>query len=82
MQDIVERLKPRLNKAGLVWRICVPDTGYSSGENYAFLEQINLQSFIPSHGTYKGGPDGFAYNRDPDHYVCPQDDNNPLQKSV
>lgn len=48
------------------------DTGYSSGENYAFLEQRNLKSFIPPHGTYKGGPTGFAYNEIEDHYVCPQ----------
>ena len=41
---------------GLRWGNCVADTGYSSGENYAFLEQqTNLQSFIPPHVTYKGG---------------------------
>ena len=51
---------------------CVADTGYSSGENYAFLENQGLQSFIPPHGTYKGGPDGFIYNETADHYVCPQ----------
>ena len=29
LQDIVGRLKPRLNQAGLLWRNCVADTGYS-----------------------------------------------------
>ena len=51
---------------------CVADTGYSSGENYAFLEERNLKSFIPPHGTYKGGPTDFIYNETADHYVCPQ----------
>ncbi|WP_051568386.1 IS1182 family transposase [Crocinitomix catalasitica] len=70
LQDIVERLKPRLNNAGLLWRNCVADTGYSSGENYAFLEQIKLQSFIPPHGMYKGGPEGFVYDKEKDNYTC------------
>ena len=51
---------------------CIADTGYSSGENYAFLEGRNLKSFIPPHGTYKGGPVGFVYVEGHDHYLCPQ----------
>ncbi len=61
LQDITKRLKTRLNNQGLIWRNCVADTGYSSGENYAFLEKEGLESFIPPHGTYKGGPEGFTY---------------------
>ena len=80
LQDIVGRLKPRLNRSGLLWQNCVADTGYSSGENYAFLEQACLQSFIPPHGTYKGGPDGFIHNEEHDHYVCPQGETVPFKK--
>lgn len=72
LQDITKRLQSRLWKQGFVWQNCVADTGYSSGENYAFLEGMGLQSFIPAHGTYKGGPDGFVYDEQKDHYVCPQ----------
>nr|WP_233726855.1 IS1182 family transposase [Maribacter cobaltidurans] len=72
LPDIVKRVKRRLWKEGLVWENCVADTGYSSGENYAFLEARGLKSFIPPHGTYKGGPDGFTYNNTEDHYICPQ----------
>lgn len=72
LPDIVKRLQRRLWKQGLLWENCVADTGYSSGENYAFLEQKGLKSFIPPHGTYKGGPDGFIYNENEDHYLCPQ----------
>jgi hypothetical protein len=63
LQDISIRLKRRLHQQGLIWRNCVADTGYSSGENYAFLEQEGLESFIPPHGTYKGGPEGFTYDK-------------------
>jgi len=72
LQDIVVRLKERLWEQGLVFENCVADTGYSSGENYAFLEKQRLKSFIPPHGTYKGGPTDFIYNETADHYVCPQ----------
>ena len=81
LQDIVNRLDKRLWKQGLIWGNCVADTGYSSGENYAFLEQqTNLQSFIPPHGTYKGGPTGFVYHNKEDHYVCPQGEEIPFKK--
>lgn len=80
LQDIVKRLKPRLQKQGLLWRNCVADTGYSSGENYAFLEKIGLESYIPPHGTYKGGPDGFIYHKENDYYECPNGEKIPFTK--
>lgn len=72
LPDIVKRLKRRLWKEGLVWENCAADTGYSSGENYAFLEQQGIKSFIPPHGTYKGGPEGFTYIEEGNYWLCPQ----------
>ena len=80
LEDITKRLQRRLWKEGFVWQNCVADTGYSSGENYAFLEGMGLTSFIPPHGTYKGGPDGFVYDEANDHYVCPQGKIIPFKK--
>jgi transposase len=80
LESIVNRLKPRLQQQGLLWHNCIADTGYSSGENYNFLEQIGLQSYIPPHGTYKGGPDGFVYNKEKDHYLCPEGKIIPFKK--
>ncbi|WP_010177999.1 IS1182 family transposase [Aquimarina agarilytica] len=80
LQDIVLRTKKRLWNHGFVWENCVADTGYSSGENYAFLEQQQLQSFIPPHGTYKGGPEGFEYNQEGDYYKCPKGEIIPFKK--
>ena len=70
LQDITTKLKARLHKQGLLWRNCIADTGYSSGENYAFLEQKGLVSYIPPHGTYKGGPSGFEYHKEEDYWLC------------
>jgi len=80
LQDITKRLKHRLHKKGLIWRNCVADTGYSSGENYAFLEAEGLESYIPPHGTYKGGPEDFTYNQEQDQYVCPEGKIIPFKK--
>lgn len=70
LQPMVRRLKSRLSKHGLLWHNLPADTGYSSGENYAFLERFGLVSYIPPHGTYKGGPEGFTYIKDGDYWLC------------
>lgn len=80
LQDIVKRLKPRLQKQGLLWRNCIVDTGYSSGENYAFLKEIGLESYIPPNGTYKGGPDGFNYTEEGDYCLCANGERMPFKK--
>ena len=72
LQDATKRLKQRLIKQGLLWRNMLADAGYSSGENYAFLEKENLISYIPKHGTYKGGPEGFTYCKDENYWLCPE----------
>lgn len=71
-QDATLRLKRRLQKEGLLWRNVLADAGYSSGENYAFLESKGIVSYIPPHGTYKGGPEGFIYVREGNYWLCPE----------
>jgi hypothetical protein len=44
LEDITNRLQRRLWKSGLVWEHCFADTGYSSGENYAFLEKKGMNN--------------------------------------
>lgn len=80
LQDICERLEKRLHGEGLLWHNCVADTGYSSGENYAYLEAKGLRSYIPPHGTYKGGPENFTYIASEDHYLCPEGKIIPFKK--
>lgn len=71
LQDISIKLKHRLKAQGLLWQNLAADAGYSSGENYAFLEKLGLRSYIPAHGTYKGGPEGFKYVEEGDYWLCP-----------
>jgi len=70
LQSITLNLNNRLNNLGLSWENLAADTGYSSGENYAFLEELGIKSYIPPHGTYKGGPEGFVYYKDGDYWLC------------
>jgi hypothetical protein len=72
LQKITLRLKERLNKHGLLMHNILADTGYSSGDNYAFFEDQGLTSYIPPHGKYKGGPAGFNYHKEGNYWECSQ----------
>ncbi|TXE14914.1 IS1182 family transposase [Psychroserpens burtonensis] len=80
LSDIVDRLQSRLWKQGFRLENVLADTGYSSGENYAYLEKKGITSYIPPHGTYKGGPERFTYVKEKDHYICPAGEIIPFKK--
>lgn len=80
LEDIVNRVDQRLWKLGFKIENILADTGYSSGEVYAYLERKGINSYIPPHGTYKGGPDGFNYHKEADHYICPAGEIIPFKK--
>jgi len=44
------------------------------------LENQCIQSYIPPHGTYKGGPEGFTYQEKEDVFSCPQGKQIPFTK--
>ncbi len=46
------------------------DTGYSSGESLQYLEEKNIDAFIPNFGQYKSERKGFIYNKEKDQYEC------------
>jgi transposase len=71
LQSLVQNTIENLEGHGVLIENILADAGYSSGENYAWLEQQNLKSYIPPHGTYKGGPEGFIYKQEGDYWVCP-----------
>jgi len=81
LQKITLRLKERLHKQGLSMRNILADAGYSSGENYAFFEELGIQSYIPPHGQYKGGPDSFTYHKDGNYWECSQGKRAEFRKS-
>jgi transposase len=70
LPQVTEHLQKRLKENGLLFTTLLADAGYSSGENYAMLEQKGIQSYIPPHGTYKGGPEGFTFDEERNGWVC------------
>ncbi len=73
LQSLVQNTMDNLQANGLLIEYILADAGYSSGENYAWLEQHKLKSYIPPHGTYKGGPEGFVYIQEGNYWICPND---------
>ena len=48
------------------------DAGFSSGENYAQLEDMNLIPYIPPHGQYKSHRKDFKYEARCNAFICPK----------
>lgn len=67
----------RLDHMGVKIETVLADAGFSSGENYATLETMGINAFIPIHGTYKPQRDGFVYDRGQDLYTCTQGEKLP-----
>jgi transposase len=70
--DIVRNTRQRLKENGIVMERVLADTGFSNGENYKYLEDNNIEGYIPPHGTYKGTREGFIYEPENDRWKCSQ----------
>lgn len=77
LKAMVNKTKQRLEKHGLKIENALADAGYSSGENYYFLEQQNITAYIPLLGGALIGSEGFVYDEQKDCYICP---NNKILK--
>jgi transposase len=58
------------------------DGGYSSGEALQFLEDNNIEGYIPNFGQYKSDREaaGFVYDEVNDKYICSQGKELPFKK--
>jgi transposase len=70
--DIVRNTTKRLKDNELDIEKVLADTGFSNGENYKYLEDNNIEGYIPPHGTYKGERQGFIYEPENDRWKCTQ----------
>ncbi len=71
LKTIINKTKQRLIKHGLHLKNALADAGYSSGENYYFLDQQNINAYIPPSGGAFIGSEGFVYDEEKDCYICP-----------
>ena len=70
LEKIADLTQQNLNLNGLKIRQLIADTGYSSGEALKYLEENNIDAYIPNFGQYKFEREGFIYNETLDQYEC------------
>lgn len=70
--DIVRNTVKRLKDNELDIKRVLADTGFSNGENYKYLEDNDIEGYIPPHGTYKGIREEFIYDPENDRWKCIQ----------
>lgn len=73
LKPLVQNTINNLQYNGMRVENILGDANYSSGENYAWMEEKGLKSYIPPHGTYKGGPEKFTFVETGNYWLCPND---------
>lgn len=84
LPEIVEQAIENLKANDLQLDQLVADAGYSSGQSLQYLEEKNIDAWIPNFGQYKAEREGFIYNKEKDQYECIQQGGNgailPMKK--
>jgi hypothetical protein len=70
VEKIVGQTIENLEQNGLSIDQLLADTNYSSGSAFRYIEEKNIDAYIPNHGGYKEQREGFIYNRNLDQYEC------------
>jgi hypothetical protein len=71
LSQLVTHLQQCLLSQGLPLQNFVADTSYSTGVNYALLEQQGITPWIPVFGKYKPVVEGFPDDAQADCFTCP-----------
>ena len=72
LAEVVANTISNLQPQGLMVEEVLADTGYSSGEALQYLEDNNINAYIPNLGQYKPEREGFTYDKENDQYICSQ----------
>jgi transposase len=70
LEKIATQTIENLNQNDMSVEQLLADTGYSSGEALRFVEENNIDAYIPNIGSYKHNREGFIYNQQLDRYEC------------
>jgi transposase len=70
LEELCEFTNENLKEHHMKITRLVADTAYSSGEALKYLEENNIDAFIPNFGRYKPEREGFLYNESLDQYEC------------
>lgn len=76
LPEIVDQTIDNLRDNHMQMDELVADAGYSSGEALQYLENKNINAWIPNFGQYKFEREGFLYNEELDQYECTREGGN------
>lgn len=72
LEAVLDQIDDNLKEHGLKVEEAIADTNYSSSTVLESLISRGITGYIPNTGTYKPEREGFTYDRENDHYLCPQ----------
>ena len=76
LEQIVELTKENLSENDIQLGEVLADGGYSSGEALKYLNENNIDVWMPNFGQYKPEREGFIYNKEEDRYECVKEGGN------
>jgi hypothetical protein len=86
LPEIVDQAIDNLKDNHIQMDELLADAGYSSGEALQYLEDKNINAWIPNFGQYKPMREGFVYDQQMDQYACVQEGGNkailPFKKQM
>jgi transposase len=71
-EEVLQQTQRNLQANGLIIEEVLADTNYSSGAALQYLDDNNIEGYIPNKSGYKIEREGFTYNSDKDEYTCSQ----------
>ncbi len=80
LPSLLKNTIENLQENNLTIEELLADGGYSSGEALQFLEDNNIEGYIPNFGQYKHDREGFTYDKKNDKYTCSQGVDLPFKK--
>jgi transposase len=70
LEQIVELTKKNLKENQIESGQILADAGYSSGEALKYINDNQIDAWIPNFGQYKPEREGFIYNKEKNQYQC------------
>lgn len=72
LAEVVDEASENLGAQGLIIEEVLADTNYSSGDSLKYLQENNIEGYIPNCGQYKATRSGFRYDEQTDSFICEQ----------
>ena len=74
LSQFTENMMNNFKDTGIEVEEILADTGYSSGEALKYLEENNINAYIPNRPQFKGDKPGFTFNKESNYYTCPNNE--------